>query len=178
VLCGPARLDIMTSGAKRGWTPADTSNRRSAIRKATALFVGLDLHKDFISIAHAEAHGTDPPVSVGSIGSWQADIDKLVRKLHSKAAHLVLAYEAGPSGYVLHRYLTAKGLDCRVVAPSLAPKRPDDKVKNDRRDAVEIARLLRSGDLTNIYVPGIEDEAVRDVCRARDRWKLSRSGGF
>ena len=67
------------------------------MRKATTLFVGLDVHKDFISVAHAEAHRTDPPVFVGSIGSAQADIDKLVRRLHSTTAQLVFAYEAGPS---------------------------------------------------------------------------------
>ena len=67
------------------------------MRKPTTLFVGLDSHKDFISVAHAEAHRTDPPVFVGSIGSRQADMDKLVRRLHSKAAHLVFAYEAGTS---------------------------------------------------------------------------------
>jgi len=114
------------------------------MRKATTLFVGLDVHKDFIRVAHAEAHRTDPPVFVGSIGSAQADIDKLVRRLHSTTAQLVFAYEAGPSAYVLHRYLRAKGLDCLIVAPSLIPKRPGDRVKTDRRDAVEIARLLRA----------------------------------
>jgi len=74
---------------------------------------------------------------------------------------------------VLHRYLSRKGLDCLVVAPSLIPKRPGDKVKNDRRDAVEIARLLRSGDLTSVYVPSIEDEAIRDLCRARDAARVT-----
>ena len=134
----------------------------------TTLFVGLDVHKDSIAVAHAEAHRTDPPHYVGSIGSRHVDIDKLVRRLQAKASNLVFAYEAGPCGYVLHRYLTGKGLDCWVVAPSLIPKRPGDKVKTDRRDAVEIARLLRSGDLTPVYVPRVEDEAIRDLCRARD----------
>ena len=134
----------------------------------TTLFVGLDVHKDSISVAHAERYRTEPPHYVGSIGTRQVDIDKLVRRLRAKASNLVFAYEAGPCGYVLHRYLTDQGLNCWVVAPSLIPKRPGDKVKTDRRDAVEIARLLRAGDLTRVYVPSVEDEAIRDLCRARD----------
>ena len=95
-------------------------------------------------------------------------MDKVLRRLHSQFSRLVFAYEAGPCGYVLHRYLTGKGVECRVVAPSLIPKKPGDRVKNDRRDAVEIARLLRSGDLTAVYVPSVEDEAIRDLARARE----------
>src|SRR5258705_10896184 len=129
----------------------------------TTFFVGLDVHKDSIAVAHAEGHRAEPPHYVGSIGTRQADIDKLVRRLHAKASNLVFAYEAGPCGYVLHRYLTAKGLDCQVVAPSLIPKRPGDKVKTDRREAVEIARLLRSGNLTRGNVPSVEDEALRGL---------------
>jgi len=139
----------------------------------TTLFVGLDVHKDSISVAHAAAGRPDPPHFVGAIGTRQADIDKLVRRLHSHAGHLVFAYEAGPCGYVLHRYLTQKGLDCQVVAPSLTPKRPGDKVKTDRRDALEIAHRLRAGDLTPVYVPRVEDEAIRDLCRARDAARVT-----
>jgi transposase len=141
--------------------------------KSTTVFVGLDVHKDSISVAHAAEHSADPPQFVGAIGTRQCDIDKLIRRLQAKGSRLALAYEAGPCGFVLHRYLTKKGLDCRVVAPSLMPKRPGDKVKNDRRDAVEIARLLRSGDLTGIHVPSVEDEAIRDLCRARDAARVT-----
>ena len=141
--------------------------------KTTPLFVGLDVHKESISVAHAAASDAAPPHFVGAIGSRHSDIDALLRRLHGKAAHLVVAYEAGPCGYHLYRYLTGKGIDCRVVAPSLIPKRPGDKVKTDRRDAVELARLLRSGDLTAVHVPSVEDEAVRDLCRARDATRLT-----
>ena len=141
--------------------------------QSTPLFVGLDVHKDSIAVAHAHGLSVDPPVFLGSIGTRQADIDKWIRRLHAKASDLVLAYEAGPSGYVLHRYLTSKGLECRVVAPSLIPKKPGDKVKTDRRDAVDLARLLRSGDLTCVYVPTVEDEALRDLCRARDAARIT-----
>ena len=85
----------------------------------------------------------------------------------------MFAYQAGPCGYGLYRDLTRQGFDCRVVAPSLIPKKPGDKVKTDRRDAVELARLLRSGDLTRVYVPTVEDEALRDLCRARDAARLT-----
>jgi transposase len=73
----------------------------------------------------------------------------------------------------LYRYLTGKGLACDVVAPSLIPHRPGDKVKTERRDAVGLARLLRSGDLTAVYVPSVEDEAIRDLCRARDAARVT-----
>lgn len=139
----------------------------------TPLFVGLDVHKDSIAVAHAQGQSADPPVFVGAIGPRQADLDKLIRRLETKTPDLVFAYEAGPSGYVLHRYLTRKGFACQVVAPSLIPKKPGDKIKTDRRDAIELARLLRSGDLTRVYVPTVEDEAIRDLCRARDAARLT-----
>jgi transposase len=135
--------------------------------KNTTVFVGLDVHKDSISVAHCEEGLRNEPVFVGPIGTRQCDIDKLLRRLHGKAARLVFAYEAGPCGYVLHRYLASKGEECLVVAPSLIPRRPGDRVKTDRRDAIQLARLLRSGDLNPVYVPTVQDEAIRDLCRAR-----------
>lgn len=141
--------------------------------KSTPLFVGLDVHKDSIAVAHAQGGRSEPPVFVGAIGTRQGDLDQLIRRLQGKASVLTFAYEAGPCGYGLHRYLTTKGLACQVVAPSLIPKKSGDKVKTDRRDAVELARLLRSGDLTAVYVPSVEDEAVRDLCRARDAARVT-----
>jgi len=137
------------------------------------LFVGLDVHKDSIAVAHAQGQSADPPVFVGAIGPRQSDLAKLVRRLQAKTPDLVFAYEAGPCGSGLHRYLTGQGFTCQVVAPSLIPKKPGDKVKTDRRDAIDLARLLRSGDLTHVYVPTVEDEALRDLCRARDAARLT-----
>jgi transposase len=79
------------------------------------------VHKDSIALAHAQGQSTDPPVFVGTIGTRQADIDQMVRRLESKTSALVFAYEAGPTGYGLHRYLTGRSFDCRVVAPSRIP---------------------------------------------------------
>jgi transposase len=132
------------------------------------LFVGLDVHKDSIAVAYAPEERSAEVTFLGPIGTRQADIDKLVRRLQSKAAHLVFAYEAGPCGYVLYRYLTRKGLHCLVVAPSLIPRKAGDRVKTDRRDALQLARLLRSGDLSPVHVPSVEDEAIRDLTRARE----------
>ena len=113
--------------------------------KSTPLFVGLDLHKDSIAVAHATGGRSEPPVFVGAVGTRQADLDRLIRRLQGMAPELRFLDEAGPSGYGLYRYLTGKGLTCDVVAPSLIPWRPGNKVKTDRRGAVELARLLRSG---------------------------------
>jgi transposase len=88
--------------------------------------------------------------------------------MQSKSKHLIFVYEAGPCGYWLYRYLSKKGHVCWVVAPSLIPKKPGDRVKTNRRDAIKLARLMRSGDLTPVYVPAVAEEAIRDLCRARE----------
>ncbi len=141
--------------------------------QSTPLYVGLDVHKESIAVAHAQGQSSEPPVFVGAIGPRQADLAKLIRRLQAKTSTLVFAYEAGPCGYTLYRDLAGQGFDCHVVAPSLIPKKPGDKVKTDRRDAVELARLLRSGDLTRVYVPSVDDEAIRDLVRARDAARLT-----
>jgi transposase len=134
----------------------------------STLYVGLDVHKESIAVAYvAKAHHAEV-VSLGTIGTRQCDIDKLIRQLQSKSSHLIFVYEAGPCGYWLYRYLTKKGHVCWVIAPSLIPKKPGDRVKTNRRDAIKLARLMRSGDLTPVYVPKVEDEAIRDLCRARE----------
>jgi transposase len=136
--------------------------------QSNTLFIGMDVHKDSMAVAYlAQDHGAEVS-SLGSIGTRQCDIDQLVRKMPSKAQHLIFVYAAGPCGSWLSRYLMKKGYDCWVVAPSLIPHKPGDRVKTDRRDAVQLARLARSGDLTAVSVPKVEDEAMRDLTRARE----------
>jgi transposase len=135
---------------------------------STELFVGLDVHKESISIAYASGLPGTEVVSVGKIGTRQCDIDKAFRALRSKTSKLHVVYEAGPCGYWLHRYLTRQGIECQIIAASLIPKKPGDRVKTDRRDAAQLARLHRAGELTAIHIPGVEDEAIRDLSRARE----------
>jgi transposase len=138
------------------------------MNQSSTLDIGMDVHKDSIAVAYvAQDHGAEV-IYLGTIGTRQCDLDQLIRKLQSKAKHLVFVYEAGPCGYWLYRYLTRKGYACWVVAPSLIPKKAGDRVKTDRRDAVQLARLMRAGELTPVYVPTIEDEAIRDLSRARE----------
>jgi len=137
-------------------------------KSSTTLYIGLDVHKESIAVAYAADERDAEVISLGTIGTRQCDIDKLLRQLTSKSPHLAFAYEAGPCGYALYRYLTKKGLTCWVVAPSLIPKKAGDRVKTDRRDAIALARLMRSGDLTPVYVPEVQDEAIRDLTRARE----------
>jgi transposase len=133
---------------------------------SSTLFVGLDVHKETIAVAYVAEEREAEVVSLGSIGTRQGAIDKLMRKLQAKGKPLHFVYEAGPCGYWLYRYLMKKKLRCWVVAPSQIPKKAGERVKTDRREAVQLARLLRAGDLTPVSIPSVEDEALRDVVRA------------
>jgi transposase len=111
-------------------------------------YVGLDVHRATISVAIADAD--QAPVSYGKIPNDPTAIHKLMQRLGGPERILHVAYEAGPTGYVVQRQLSQLGIDCLVVAPSLIPVRAGDRVKTDRRDALKLARLLRSGDLTPV----------------------------
>lgn len=136
--------------------------------KKNIIFVGLDVHKDSIDVALAD-DGRDGDIRFyGTIRGDFESLHKVVRKLQSTGATLRFAYEAGPCGYDIYRSLTSQRLDCIVVAPSKIPRKSGDRIKNDRRDALNLARLHRSGELTPVYVPTAEDEAMRDLTRGRE----------
>lgn len=136
--------------------------------KQSIMYIGLDVHKNSIAVALAEEGRESEVRYFGTIGGDMAALDKVVRKLVSLGKSLRFVYEAGPCGYEIYRHLTRQGFDCAVVAPSLIPKKSGNRIKNDRRDAEMLARLHRAGELTAIHVPHIEDEAMRDLCRARE----------
>jgi transposase len=118
--------------------------------QSSTLYIGMDVHNDAIAVADvAQEHGAEVTY-LGTIGTCPCDIDHLIRKRPSKAKQLIFGYEAGPCGDWLYRYLPQKGHHRWVVAPSLMPKKAGDRVNTDRRDAVQLARLLRSGDLTPV----------------------------
>lgn len=131
-------------------------------------FLGLDVHADTISVAVAE--GAGEVRALGRIPNRLEAIRKLVRKLGAPE-RLRACYEAGPCGYVLYWQLTGLGVDCQVVAPTLVPVRPGDRVKTDRRDARKLARSHRAGELTSVWVPDRDHEALRDLVRAREAAK-------
>jgi len=129
-------------------------------------YIGLDVHKETIAVAIAPAGDTEVR-HYGIIGGTLNALDKLIGKLQQPELELRVVYEAGPCGFVIYRHLKKKGVHCEVVAPSLIPKKASDRVKTDRRDAEQLGRLYRAGELTAIHVPDEDDEAVRDLVRAR-----------
>ena len=136
--------------------------------KKTIKYIGLDVHKNSIAIAIAEDDRQKDVNFYGVINNDMDQLHKFLRKQISQGAEPKCVYEAGPCGYNIYRSLLDKGIDCVVVAPSLIPKKSGDRIKTDRRDSESLARLHRSGDLTAVYVPTLEDEALRDLVRARE----------
>ncbi|ERS91296.1 IS110 family transposase [Halomonas sp. PBN3] len=150
------------------------AQRISAASSVHAAYIGLDVHKASISVAIAEA-GRQAPEFRGEIPNEPAAIDKLVRQLSQRfdGQPLLFSYEAGPCGYGVYHQIQASGHDCEVVAPTLIPQRAGDRIKTDRRDAKMLARLSRSGELTPVWVPTPEQEAIRDLTRAREDMKAA-----
>jgi transposase len=131
-------------------------------------FVAFDSSKLRNAVAIAECGRTGEIRFLGEIENTGTATAKLVRKLAAKYDRLTFCYEAGPTGYERYRQIKSLGHECIVVAPSLIPKKPGDRVKTNRRDAVSLAKLLRAGDLTAVWVPDRHHEAIRDLTRARD----------
>jgi len=133
-------------------------------------YVGLDTHKDTIAVAVCDALGGKSRY-FGEIANTPEAVRKMVKDLCPDGEILKFCYEAGPCGYVLHRQITALGHECTVVAPSLIPTKPGDRVKTDRRDSEKLSRLDRAEELTPVWIPDIEQEAMRDLTRAREDMK-------
>ena len=139
------------------------------MKNDSTVYVGLDVHKD--SIVAAYSVGLGEVQSLGNIGVLDRDLNRLCTRMQSKAAQVSFVYEAGPCGYGLHRFLTRKGFGCMVCAPSLIARKPGDRVKTDRRDAILLVKAHRMDDLARVHVPDVEDEAFRDLVRG---WSASK----
>ena len=132
------------------------------------VFIGLDVAKAKHAVAVADEGRTGEVRYLGEIATDLASVRRMVSKLEKPGKRLHFCYEAGPTGYGLYRQLTAMGHACDVIAPSLIPRRAGDRVKTNRRDAIQLAKLLRSGELTPIWVPDEVYEAIRELIRSRD----------
>ena len=133
-------------------------------------YVGLDVHRDTTAVAVA-LPGREEPVCRGEIKNQRRSVLRLVRSVSADGEPVSSCHEAGPSGDGLYREIVETGHHCEVVAPSLIPHRCGERVKTDRRDAVMLARLHRAGELTGVWVPGEEREAMRDLTRVREELK-------
>src|SRR6201992_2148342 len=144
-----------------------STDRGRAMQKSQGAFVGIDTAKTHNAVAVAEVGRNGEVRYLGTFENTPDAVTKLIRKLADRYETLHFCYEAGPAGYGLYRQICALGHTCLVVAPSLFPRRPGDRVKTNRRDALSLSRLLRAGELTAVWVPDETHEAVRDLVRTR-----------
>src|SRR5437588_12556154 len=142
---------------------AERSRPVSSLSQRSLIHLGMDVHKDSISVGILRP---DDSMDVERIFHDEESVRRFIARM-GEARQLTACYEAGPTGYELQRLLLRLQVPCQVVAPSLIPKAPGDRVKTDRRDCRRLARLHRAGELVAIRVPSPREEAVRDLCRAR-----------
>src|SRR5215472_11438681 len=151
-----------------GWAGQSLIQGGRVVGHHSEAFVGIDTSKLRNAVAIAEGGRGGEVRYLGEFPATEVAIRKLVAKLAAKYRRLTFCYEAGPTGYGLNRLIKNLGHECVVVAPSLIPKKPGDRVKTNRRDAVSLAKLSRAGELTAVWVPDEQNEAMRDLTRARD----------
>lgn len=132
-----------------------------------AAYVGLDVHKETLAVAIAAPERLGEVRYYGTINNEAQAVRRLFQKLQGLYGNILSRYEAGPCGFGLYHQLTAMNIKCQVIAPSRIPKSPTDRIKNDHRDAISLARLLRAGELTPVWIPDLTHEAMRDLIRAR-----------
>ena len=134
-------------------------------------YIGLDVHKESVAIAYAIGGSREDATFFGSCAGSVLNVERTLRRLAKKLGttfkELRVCYEAGPTGFTLQRHLASYGLECQVMAPTKTTRKPGEKIKTDKRDAVKIAREFRNGDIVQVHVPPPVTEAVRDLCRAR-----------
>src|SRR5256884_3198705 len=147
--------------------PVPSLMHRRRVMADRITYVGLDVHKESIVVAVASGGLRGEVREYGRIANTATALDRLLRKLGDAGMALRFCYEAGPCGYGIQRHVSARGHECVVVAPSLIPKRAGDRVKTDRRDAASLVKLHRAGELTAVWVPDPQHEAMRDLVRAR-----------
>ena len=138
-----------------------------AVGQSTEVFVCIDVSKTRNAIAVADGERGGEVRYLGEVDASPETMRRFVRRLAAKYGRVHFCYEAGPTGYGLHRLITKLGYPCMVVAPSLIPRKPGERVKTNRRDALALAKLLRAGELTAVWVPDEGHEAMRDLVRAR-----------
>ena len=156
---------VICTGAKPASHPSTRRPSPDGYDRIT--YVGLDVHKESIVVAVASGGLRGEVREYGRIANTATALDRLLRKLGDAGMALRFCYEAGPCGYGIQRHVSARGHECVVVAPSLIPKRAGDRVKTDRRDAASLVKLHRAGELTAVWVPDPQHEAMRDLVRAR-----------
>src|SRR5580692_5041241 len=153
-------------GLRRAFRRRASLHRRRVLDESIT-YVGLDVHKDTIAVALAETGAHKDVRKYGKIANTAMALNALAAKLSRAGSELRFCYEAGPCGYGIQRQLTLAGHGCVVVAPSLIPRKPGDRIKTDRRDAINLAKLHRAGELTAVWIPDQAHEAIRDLVRAR-----------